>query len=69
MEKILQYVEANKSRYLEELKSFLAIPSISTKPENTPDIERCARWVADHLASIGMKNVHVFPTFGWVPRG
>ncbi|HTK82209.1 MAG TPA: dipeptidase [Bacteroidota bacterium] len=64
MNQILQYVDANKHRYLDELTSFLAIPSVSTNQENKPDIDRCARWVADHLKSIGMQNVRIFPTAG-----
>ncbi len=64
MENILRYVDANASRYLDELKTFLAIPSISTNPENKTDIEQCARWVADHLSTIGMNYVQVFPTEG-----
>src|SRR6266852_4441241 len=64
MDQILQYIEANKSRYLQELKTFLAIPSVSTNPENRPDIARCAQWVADHLANVGMNNVQIFPTAG-----
>src|ERR1041385_2454119 len=64
MEQLLQYIENNKSRYLDELKALLAIPSISTNPENKSDVERCSRWVADHLTSIGMKKTLIFPTAG-----
>ena len=64
MENVLGYIEANKGRYLEELRDLLAIPSISTNPENKPDIDRCARWIADHLSAIGMKNTKVYPTKG-----
>ncbi len=62
MENLMAYVEANKERYLAELKEFIAIPSVSTNPENSPDIERCANWAADHLRGIGFENVEVFPT-------
>jgi acetylornithine deacetylase/succinyl-diaminopimelate desuccinylase-like protein len=64
MEKVINYIEQNKSRYLNELKDLLAIPSISTTPENKPDIERCARWLADHLKTIGLENIQIFPTSG-----
>ena len=64
MESVLQYVENNKSRYLTELKSLLAIPSISTSPEHKKDIESCARWLADHLGAIGMEHIEIFPTKG-----
>src|SRR5713226_2098129 len=64
MDKILQYVEANKSRYLDELKDFIAIPSVSTNPENKPDVLRCAEWISAHLRTIGMQHVQIFPTPG-----
>ena len=37
------FVQQNQPRLLEELKQFLRIPSISTLPENRPDIERSER--------------------------
>lgn len=64
MEQILQYIDKNKARYLDELKSLLAIPSISTSPEHKGDIDRCARWLADHLGTIGMEHIEIFPTKG-----
>jgi len=64
MNQILDYIQSNQQRYLQELKEFLAIPSVSTKPENVPDMERCARWVTTHLTNIGMNNAQIFPTAG-----
>lgn len=64
MDQVLQFVEANKDRYLSELKDLIAIPSVSTNPENKQDVERCAQWIADHLKSIGMQNIQIFPTPG-----
>jgi acetylornithine deacetylase/succinyl-diaminopimelate desuccinylase-like protein len=64
MEAILKYIEANRSRYLSELKEFIAIPSISTSPEHKKDIRRCADWIAAHLKSIGMKGIRIHPTKG-----
>jgi acetylornithine deacetylase/succinyl-diaminopimelate desuccinylase-like protein len=56
------YVEQNRTRFLEELKEFLRIPSISTLPEHQPDIERAARFVADGLKTVGLENVEIIPT-------
>ena len=64
MEEILSYLELQKDRYLDELKSLLAIPSVSTNKENTEDLQRCARWIADHMRSIGLQNVQIIPTPG-----
>ncbi len=56
------FVQNNQDRFLEELKTFLRIPSISTLPENKPDIERAAAFVADGLKAAGMENVEIIPT-------
>lgn len=64
MEQVLSYLESNKERYLSELKEFLAIPSVSTNPENKSDVQHCARWVADHMTKIGLQNVQVISTPG-----
>ena len=49
MEKVLQYIDKNKDRFLEELKDFLRIPSISNNAESKKDVLRCAHYVADQL--------------------
>jgi acetylornithine deacetylase/succinyl-diaminopimelate desuccinylase-like protein len=64
MQHILEYIESNKPRYLEELKEFIAIPSVSTSSEHAGDIKRCAQWISDHLTKIGMQNTQIFPTKG-----
>lgn len=64
MDHVLTYLEENRQRYLEELKEFLAIPSISTDPEHKADIERCAQWVAHQCTAIGMSKTQIFPTKG-----
>jgi acetylornithine deacetylase/succinyl-diaminopimelate desuccinylase-like protein len=64
MESLLKFVEGNKERYLRELTELLSIPSVSTKPENAADVRRCAEWVADHIRSIGIDKVEIFPTAG-----
>jgi acetylornithine deacetylase/succinyl-diaminopimelate desuccinylase-like protein len=56
------FVQQNQARLLSELKEFLRIPSISTLPENRPDVERAAKFVADSLAAAGMENVVIIPT-------
>lgn len=56
------YIQQNRGRFLEELKAFLRIPSISTLPEHQGDIARAAQFVADSLKSAGMENVEIIPT-------
>jgi len=56
------FVQSNQPRFLNELKSFLRIPSISTLPEHTADVQRAAQFVADGLKSAGLENVEIIPT-------
>lgn len=63
-ESALQYAHANRSRFVEELKALLRIPSVSTEPENKPDMQRTAEWLADHLRRLGMQGVQILPTKG-----
>src|ERR1700730_18098295 len=58
------FVRDNQDRLLDELKSFLKIPSISTLPEHKGDIDRAARFVADSLGAAGLENVEIIPTAG-----
>jgi acetylornithine deacetylase/succinyl-diaminopimelate desuccinylase-like protein len=58
------FVATNQARFLEELKQFLRIPSISTLPEHRGDIDRAAQFVADSLRNVGMENIEIIPTAG-----
>ncbi|MGH9658782.1 MAG: dipeptidase [Bryobacteraceae bacterium] len=58
------YVRRYEERFLEELKNFLRIPSISTLPEHRGDIDRAAEFVAGSLRSAGIENVEIIPTAG-----
>lgn len=57
-----EYIRANSGRFLEELKDFLRIPSISTDPERAGDVARAAQWVADKLRAAGLENIEIIPT-------
>ena len=63
-QKAIEYVRSNHERFLDELKEFVAIPSISTSDENKADMQRAAEWVAAQLCSINMNNVQIMPTPG-----
>jgi acetylornithine deacetylase/succinyl-diaminopimelate desuccinylase-like protein len=56
------YIESMRDAHLEELKEFLRIPSVSTKSEHKPDIEKAARWVAEKLRGAGLDNIQITPT-------
>jgi len=59
---LVPYIESMREAHLEELKELLRIPSVSTKSEHKPDIEKAARWVADKLRAAGLENVEIAPT-------
>ncbi len=61
-QKTTQYVRENSRRMLDELKEFIRIPSISTLPENEPDVRRAANFVAGALKTAGMEHVEVIET-------
>jgi len=56
------FVQSNQPRFLDELKSFLRIPSISTLPEHAVDVQRAAQFVADGLKAAGLENIEIIPT-------
>lgn len=60
----IQYAHDNADRFLDELKEFSTIPSISTDEAAKPDILRAAEWVANHMRSLGIDNVQILPTGG-----
>jgi acetylornithine deacetylase/succinyl-diaminopimelate desuccinylase-like protein len=61
---IVDFINLHRDRYVEELKSYLAIPSISALPQHQPDVRRCAEWTARELERIGMQNVRLIETPG-----
>ena len=60
----LSYLKQNQSRFLDDLKDFVSIPSISTDPSAKAEMLRAAEWVADQLRRLGCQNVQILPTAG-----
>lgn len=60
----IAYARDNRSRFLEDLKTFIRIPSVSTLTEHKSDMHRAADWLADQLRSFGFEAVDVLPTAG-----
>ena len=64
MEKLNQYIEENKERFLNELFELIRIPSISSEVEHKPDMYRCAeKWISLLLAA-GADKAEVYETEG-----
>jgi acetylornithine deacetylase/succinyl-diaminopimelate desuccinylase-like protein len=64
MDKVIDFINVNRDRYLDELKALLAIPSISALPQHAGDVRRCAEWCAEEMRRIGLQNVRLIDTPG-----
>src|SRR4030065_564187 len=60
----IQFAHDNSARFLNELKDFTTIASISTEEAHKADILRAAEWIANHMRSLSIENVQIFPTPG-----
>ena len=65
MNNVIDFINTNRDRYVEELKTYLAIPSISALPQHAADVARCAEWTADEMRRIGLQNVKLIQTPGF----
>jgi acetylornithine deacetylase/succinyl-diaminopimelate desuccinylase-like protein len=60
----VEFARSQQPRFLEELKSLLRIPSVSTLPEHKGDVRRAAESLAAELKRIGLENVRIIETAG-----
>jgi acetylornithine deacetylase/succinyl-diaminopimelate desuccinylase-like protein len=58
----VDYAKDNASRFVDELKALLRIPSVSTDPAHFGDVRKAAEFVAADLRRIGMENVRLIET-------
>lgn len=54
----------HKEQYLDELKEFLRIPSISALSEHKPDVNDAAKWLMKELENVGMEHIEMIETAG-----
>src|SRR5690348_4248779 len=57
--KSMNYYEQHRQDYLDGLKAFLRIPSISTLSEHKPDIRKAAEFVRSELERAGLQNAQL----------
>ncbi len=55
----MNYYRQNRDAFLDGLKTFLRIPSISTLPEHKPDVRRAAEFVRGELHAAGMQKAEL----------
>lgn len=56
MKQITDYLKNNKQRFIKELIEYLQYPSVSAQSKHKKDMQNCARWLANHGKSIGLKT-------------
>ena len=64
MDNIVDFINTHRDRYIDELKAFLAIPSISALPEHAKDVRACAEWTVAEMTRIGLQQVRLIETPG-----
>jgi acetylornithine deacetylase/succinyl-diaminopimelate desuccinylase-like protein len=60
----VDFARRHQTRFLDELKALLRIPSISTLPEHKEDCRHAAELLVAELFRIGMENVRLIETEG-----
>ncbi|UCH66337.1 MAG: dipeptidase [Ignavibacterium sp.] len=64
MKNIVEHINSNTDNYINQLKDFLRIQSISTLPDHKKDMTEGAEFVANSFKAAGMNNVKVIKTKG-----
>jgi len=64
MDNVIDFINTHRDRYVDELKAYLAIPSISALPQHAADLRRCAEWTKQEMERIGLQNVRLIETPG-----
>ncbi len=59
MPNTLEYCQANRKKFLEDLIGWLKIPSVSALPEHKADVRRAAEYVANDLRNMGLQSVEL----------
>ncbi|MCB9784411.1 MAG: dipeptidase [Candidatus Omnitrophica bacterium] len=61
---VIKYTENNRDKFEEELFELLRFPSISSDPDSTEEMNRCAEWLKKNFESFGL-SAEILPTQGW----
>src|ERR1700681_1770144 len=61
---LIAHVRANRERYLDELKAWVAVPSISAQPDHAADVRRSAEHAVERMRLAGLTEAAVLGTDG-----
>jgi acetylornithine deacetylase/succinyl-diaminopimelate desuccinylase-like protein len=59
---VSSYIEEHAREFFDDLREWLAIPSVSADPEHHLDVRASAEWLAAHLRSTGFPEVEIWET-------
>jgi acetylornithine deacetylase/succinyl-diaminopimelate desuccinylase-like protein len=59
---VRDYIDSNAREFFDQLKAWLAIPSISADPGHHGDVRSSAQWLAGHLTATGFPTVEIWDT-------
>jgi acetylornithine deacetylase/succinyl-diaminopimelate desuccinylase-like protein len=62
--KVRSFVDENAGGFVEELKEWLRIPSVSSDPDRVADVRASAEWLAAKLRTVGFPAVEIWETDG-----
>jgi len=60
----IEFIRDNRERYLDELKTWIACPSVSADPERHVEVRRSAEAVVAHMRAAGLTDAEVLETDG-----
>jgi acetylornithine deacetylase/succinyl-diaminopimelate desuccinylase-like protein len=55
MDSVLNYLERNQTRFVEELCHYVRFRSVSAQPQHGEDMKACADWLVKHCREIGLE--------------
>ncbi|NGO77497.1 dipeptidase [Streptomyces sp. YC504] len=61
---VRQYIDQHSDTFLDDLKEWLRIPSVSAQPEHADDVRRSADWLTGKLKETGFPVTEVWETAG-----
>jgi acetylornithine deacetylase/succinyl-diaminopimelate desuccinylase-like protein len=63
MQPVLDYLNQNQNRFVDELCQYVRFPSVSAQPQHKQDLQNCAEWLLNHCREIGLE-ARLCPTAG-----
>ncbi len=64
MKPVIEFIDANRERFVRDLIEWVRIPSISSEPARAGDVRRSAEHLAAELRRAGAERCEVWPTAG-----